>query len=219
MLKTFLQHNAVVLCKKRLQKQLIFEKWEHFKNCQKWPPSKGYRLGKIVTLGQKLKMHKNMLKTFLQHIAVVLCKKRLQKQLIFEKWEHFKNCQKWPPSKGYRLGKIVTLGQKLKMHKNMLKTFLQHNAVVLCKKRLQKQLIFEKREHFKNCQKWPPSKGYRLGKIVTLGQKLKMHKNMLKTFLQHIAVVLCKKRLQKTANIRKMRAFWKLPKMATKQKL
>ena len=27
-------------------------------------------------------------------------------------------------------------------------------------------------------------------KIVTLGQKLKMHKNMLKTFLQHIAVVL-----------------------------
>ena len=44
-------------------------------------------------------------------------------------------------------------------------------------------------------------------KIVTLGQKLKMHKNMLKTFLQHIAVVLCKKRLEKTANIRKMRAF------------
>ena len=59
----------------------------------------------------------------------------------------------------------------------------------------------------------------RLGKIVTLGQKLKMHKNMLKTFLQHIAVVPCKKRLQKTANIRKMRAFWKLPKMATKQRL
>ena len=40
-----------------------------------------------------------------------------------------------------------------------------------------------------------------------LGQKLKMHKNMLKTFLQHIAVVLCKKQLEKTANIRKMRAF------------
>ena len=65
---------------------------------------------------------------------------------------------------------------------------------------------------FENCQKWPPSKGYRLCKIVTLGQKLKMHKNMLKTFLQHIAVVLCKKRLQKTANIREIRAFWKLQK-------
>ena len=70
-----------------------------------------------------------------------------------------------------------------------------------------KQLIFEKSEHFQNCQKWLPSKRYRLGKVVALGQKLKMHKNMLKTFLQHIAVVLCKKRLQKTANIRKMRAF------------
>ena len=201
------------------KKQLIFEKWEHFENCQKWPPSKGYRLCKIVTLGQKLKMHKNMLKTFLQHIAVVLCKKWLQKQLIFEKWEHFENCQKWPPSKGYRLCKIVTLGQKLKMHKNMLKRFYNTLQLFYAKNGSKKQLIFEKWEHFENCQKWPPSKGYRLCKIVTLGQKLKMHKNMLKTFLQHIAVVLCKKRLQKTANIRKMRAFWKLPKMATKQRL
>ena len=191
--------------KKSFKKQLILEKWEHFENCQKWPTSKRYRLCKIVTLGQKLKMHKNMLKTFLQHIAVVPCKKRLQKHLILEKWEHFENCQKWPPSKGYRLCKIVTLGQKLKMHenmlktflqmhKNMLKTFLQHIAVVLCQKNgSKKQLILEKWEHFENGQKWPPSKGYRLCKIVTLGQKLKMHKDMLKTFLQHIAVVPCKK--------------------------
>ena len=64
----------------------------------------------------------------------------------------------------------------------------------------------KKLEHFKNCQKWPPSKGYRLCKIVTLAQKLKMHKNMIKTFLQHIAVVLSEKRLQKTANIGKVRA-------------
>ena len=98
----------------------------------------------------------------------------------------------------------------------MLKTFLQHIAVVLCKKRQakKKKLILEKWEHFENGQKWPPSKG-----LVTLAQKLKMHKNMLKTFLQHIAVVLCKKRLEKTANIGKMRAFWKWPKMATKQRL
>ena len=40
-----------------------------------------------------------------------------------------------------------------------------------------------------------------------LAQNLEMHKNMLKTFLQHIAVVLCKKPLEKTANIGKMRAF------------
>ena len=42
---------------------------------------------------------------------------------------------------------------------------------------------------------------------------------MLKAFLQHIAVVLCKKRLQKPANIGKMRAFLKWPKMATEQRL
>ena len=75
-----------------------------------------------------------------------------------------------------------------------------------------KQLIFEKWDHFENCQKRPPSKGYRLCKIVTLGQKLKMHKNMLKTFLQHIAVVLCKKRLEKTANIQKNQSILKIAK-------
>ena len=72
---------------------------------------------------------------------------------------------------------------------------------------------------FWNLPKMAQSKGYRLCKIVTVGQKLKMHKNMLKTFLQEIQMFYAKKRLQKTANTRKMRAFWKLPKMATKQTL
>ena len=142
-----------------------------------------------------------------------------KKQLILEKWEHFKNAQKWPLSKRYRLWKIVTLGQKFKMHKNMLKTFLQHIAVVLCKNTLQKTANIGEMRAFGNAQKGPLSKGYRLCKIVTFGQKFKMHKNMLKTFLQHIAVVLCKNRLQKTATIGKMGAFWKYPKMATKQML
>ena len=39
---------------------------------------------------------------------------------------------------------------------------------------------------------------------------------MLKTFPQDIAVLLCNKGLEKTANVWKMRPFWKLPKMATK---
>ena len=200
------------------EKQLIFEKWEHFENCQKGPPRKGYRLCKIVTLGQKLKMHKNMLKTFYNTLQLFYAKNGSKKQLIFEKWEHFENCEKLP-SKRYRLCKIVTLGQKLKMHKNTLKTFYNTLQLFYAKNGSRKQLIFEKWEHFENCQKWPPSKGYRVCKIVTLAQKLKIYKNMLKTFLQHIAVALCQKRLQKTANIRKMRAFWKLPKMATKKGL
>ena len=38
-------------------------------------------------------------------------------------------------------------------------------------------------------------------------KNLKMQKNMLKTFLQDIAVVLCKKNSKKTANIPKMGPF------------
>ena len=59
----------------------------------------------------------------------------------------------------------------------------------------------------KIAKKGPPTKCYNLCKIFTLGQQLKMEKNMVKTFLHHIAVVLCKKQLQKTPNIRKMRAL------------
>ena len=141
-------HCSCSMKKTAPKKNLIFKKLEPFENCQKWPPSKGYRLCKIVTLCQKLKMHKDMLKRFLQHVAVVLCKNGSKKQLILQKWEHFENCQKWPPSKAYRPCKIVALGQKLKMHKNMLNTFLQHIAVVVCKKWLQKTANIQTWEHF-----------------------------------------------------------------------
>jgi len=46
---------------------------------------KAIDLAKSSLFGQTLKMQKNMLKAFLQHIAVVLCKKRIEEQLIFEK--------------------------------------------------------------------------------------------------------------------------------------
>ena len=82
-----------------------------------------------------------------------------------------------------------------------------------------KQLLFEKWEHFENGQKWPPGKSYSLCKILTSAQKWKMQKKMLKEFLQHIAVVLCRKWLEETANIGKMRPFLKLPKMTTKLRL
>ena len=72
-----------------------------------------------------------------------------------------------------------------------------------------KHLIFQKWEHFENSQNWPRSKGYRLCKIAGLGQKVKMPKTCEKRFYNHIRVVVCKKRLEKTPNIRKMRAFWK----------
>ena len=50
-------------------------------------------------------------------------------------------------------------------------------------------------------------KGYSPCKILSLGQKIELPKTSKKHFYKHITVVLCKKRLQKKANIRKMRAF------------
>ena len=102
----------------------------------------------------------------------------------------------------------------------MLKTVLRNIAFVLWKKRIEKTATNNPRMRpFRKLEEWPPSKGYSLCKIVTLGQKLKMQTRILKKFLQEIAVVLCEKRLEKTANIRKMILFSKLAKMATKQGL
>ena len=82
-----------------------------------------------------------------------------------------------------------------------------------------KQLILEKWEHFENGKKWPQCKGYSPCKILTSGQKLKLPKTWQKSLYKHIRVVLCKKWLQKTANIWEMGAFWKWPKMGTLQRL
>ena len=121
MLKTFLQHTSLVLWKKRLKKTANIGKMRAFWKCPKMKVSKGYRLCKIVTLGQKLKMHKNMLKTFLQQLSVVLWKTRLKKTANIGKMRAFWKCPKMPVSKGYRLCKIVTLGQRFKLHKKHAK--------------------------------------------------------------------------------------------------
>ena len=44
-------------------------------------------------------------------------------------------------------------------------------------------------------------------KYSILGQKIKLPKTCKKRFYRRIKVGLCKKRLRKTGNIRKMRAF------------
>ena len=130
-------------------------------------------------------------------------KNRLRKHQIFEKWDDFENR---PSCKGYSLGKMVSLGQKLKFRKTCEKRFFNHIRVVLCKKPLRKHQIFDKWDDFENR---PSCKGYSLGKMVSLGQKLKFRKTCEKRFFNHIRVVLCKKPLEKTPNIRQMRRFWK----------
>ena len=74
------------------------------------------------------------------------------------------------------------------------------------KNRCKKHQIFEKIDQFENR---PSCKGYRLCKMVSLGQKFKWPKTCEKRFYKHVRVVLCKKPLEKTPNIPEMRPFWK----------
>jgi len=103
---------------------------------------------------------------------------------------------------------MLTFGQKMKLPKTCQKRFYKHIKVVLCKRQLEKAVNIRKMRAF---LKWPQCKGYSPCKILKLGQKIKLPKTCEKRFYKHIKVVLCKNRLQKTINIRKMRAFLKWP--------
>ena len=146
-------------------------------------------------------------------------KKRLEKTANIRKMRAFWEWPKWPQCKGSIPCKILILGHKINCLKHAKNVSTNTFQLFYAKKGSKKQLIFEKWEHFENGQKWPQCKGYSPCKILTLGHKIKLPKICEKRFYKHIQVVLCKKRLQKTANIKKMRAFWKWPKMATMQRL
>ena len=67
----------------RLRKHQIFEKCDEFKNR---PPCKDYRLGEIVSLGQKLKLEKKQAENdFLITLELFCAESRLRKHEIFEK--------------------------------------------------------------------------------------------------------------------------------------
>ena len=70
--------------KNRWKKHQIFEKWDQFQNR---PPCKGYRLSKMVSLGEKLKWLKTCQKRFYKHVRVVLCKKTAAKNTKYSRNE------------------------------------------------------------------------------------------------------------------------------------
>ena len=75
------------------KKELIFEKWQHFGNGQRWPQCEGYSPCEIFILGQKIKFPKSCEWGFYKHIRVVLCKKRFEKTANIQKVRAFWN---WP---------------------------------------------------------------------------------------------------------------------------
>ena len=99
-------------------------------------------------------------------------------------------------------------GSKFKIQKNMSKSILQ--IIYSCSvqksppkntKYLRNESIFKIAHH--------ACKGYSPCKIFTLAQNLKIQKTCQNPFYKSFIVVLCKKQLQRTLNIREMRAFSK----------
>ena len=151
--------------------------------------------------GSKIKNAKNMEKTLLQEQQSCSVQKTARK-----------NTKSFSSYNGYSLCKMVSLGQKLQMPKTCKQPFYKNSRVVLCKKWLQKTPNIGEMRYCENrpsCKGYSPCKGYILCKMVSLGQKLKMPKTCENPFYNNSTVVLCKKRLEKTPNIREMRHFSK----------
>ena len=63
------------------------------------------------------------------------------------------------------------------------------------------------------------AKAIAFGKSSVWLKKIKVLKTWKKQLYDHINIVPSQKRVEKTANIREMRGFWKLAKMATMERL
>ena len=89
----------------------------------------------------------------------------------------------------------------------MPKTSLRANYRRSMQKTAPKNTKYAKNETILKMKKWPLRKDYSLCKMVSLGQKIKLPKTCQKRLYERIRGVLCKKRLQKTLNMREMRQF------------
>ena len=142
-------------------------------------------------------------------LELLCAKTRSKKNQIVEKWGNFENrlsCTGYSLCMDYSLCKMVNLVPKWKMAKTCEKLFYKIIRVVLCKKnRSKKHQILEKWENFENwpsCKGYSPCKVYSPCKMVSLVQKFKMGKTIEKPFYKIIRVVLCKKALEKTPELK-----------------
>ena len=99
-------------------------------------------------------------------------------------------------------------GSKIKIPKTMSKSILQIIYSCSLQKTAPKNTKYSRNESIFKIGHFA-CKGYSPCKILTLAQKLKFQKTCQNPFYKSFTVVLCKKPLQKTTNIREMRAFSK----------
>ena len=133
-----------------------------------------------------------------EHIALVLCKRRLNKTANIREMRPF-----W---KGYSLCKIVSLEPKWKMQQTFRKRLPTRIRNVLCKKTTYiTRLIFEKWDVFKKWQNLPFYKGYSVCNIVFLGPKLKRQQTCENNSKLTLEIFKTKNRKKKKTNIQEMR--------------
>ena len=99
-------------------------------------------------------------------------------------------------------------GSKIKIPKNMSKSILQIIYSCSLQKTAPKNTKYSRNESIFKIGHHA-CKGYSPCKILTFAQKLKFQKTCQNPFYKSFTVVLYKKPLQKTPNIREMRAFSK----------
>ena len=155
--------------------------------------------------GSKIKIPKNMSKSILQIIYSCSVQKPAPKNTKYSRNESILKIDHHA-CKGYSPCKILTLAQKLKFQKACQNPSYKSFTVVLCRKLLQKKTKYLRNESILKIGHHA-CKGYSPCKILTLAQKLKFQKTCQNQFHKSFTVVLCKNPLQKTPNIREMRAF------------
>ena len=97
-------------------------------------------------------------------------------------------------------------GSKIKIPKNMSKSIPQITYSCSLQKTAPKNTKYSRNERIFKIGNHA-CKGYSPCKILTLAQKLKFQKTCQNPFYKSFRVVLCKKPIEKTLNIREMRAF------------
>ena len=154
--------------------------------------------------GSKIKIPTNMSKSILQIISSCFVQKAARKNAKY--WRNGSILKIGHHAKAIAHAKSSLWLKNWNSKKHVKIHSTNHSQFFFAKNRSKKLQIFEKWEHFENR---PSCKGYRPCKILTLAQKFKFQKTCENPFCKSFTVVLCKKPLEKTANIREMRAFWK----------
>ena len=151
-------------------------------------------------LGSKIKIPKNMSKSIPQIIYTCPVQKTARKNTKYSINETILKIGHH--AKGYSPWKMVSFGKNSKKH---VKIHSSNHLELFCEKnRSKKHEIFEKSDHFENR---PSCKGYSPWKIVSLAKKLKFQNTCQNPFHKSFTLVVCKKLLEKTRNIREMRPF------------